>query len=152
MAFSSRSGGNVPMSEINVTPLVDVMLVLLIIFMVTAPLLQQGVKVDLPDAQAEPMKTSTEERLVLTLAKDGKAYLGKTEVPVERITELLSANEKLKIDKELYLHADQELPYGLVVRVMAAAKEGGAETLAMVTDPEAPAPRGAIPLAAGGSR
>lgn len=152
MAFSSRSGGNVPMSEINVTPLVDVMLVLLIIFMVTAPLLQQGVKVDLPDAQAEPMKTSTEERLVLTLAKDGKAYLGKTEIPVERITELLSANEKLKVDKELYLHADQELPYGLVVRVMAAAKEGGAETLAMVTDPEAPAPRGAIPLAAGGKR
>ena len=152
MAFSSRSGGNVPMSEINVTPLVDVMLVLLIIFMVTAPLLQQGVKVDLPDAQAEPMKTSTEERLVLTLAKDGKAYLGKTEIPVERITELLSANEKLKVDKELYLHADQELPSGLVVRVMAAAKEGGAETLAMVTDPEAPAPRGAIPLAAGGKR
>ncbi len=152
MAFSSRSGGNVPMSEINVTPLVDVMLVLLIIFMVTAPLLQQGVKVDLPDAQAEPMKTSTEERLVLTLAKDGKAYLGKTEIPMERITELLSANEKLKVDKELYLHADQELPYGVVVRVMAAAKEGGAETLAMVTDPEAPAPRGAIPMPTGGAR
>ena len=152
MAFSSRGGGNAPMSEINVTPLVDVMLVLLIIFMVTAPLLQQGIKVDLPDAQAEPMKTSTEERLVLTLAKDGKAYLGKTEIPVDRITELLSANEKLKVDKEIYLHADQELPYGLVVRVMAAAKAGGAETLAMVTDPEAPAPRGAIPLAAGGAK
>ncbi|OGQ25954.1 MAG: protein TolR [Deltaproteobacteria bacterium RBG_16_71_12] len=152
MAFSSRSSGNAPMSEINVTPLVDVMLVLLIIFMVTAPLLQQGVKVDLPDAQAEPMKTSTEERLVLTLAKDGKAYLGKTEIPVERITDLLSGNEKLKIDKELYLHADQELPYGLVVRVMAAAKAGGAETLAMVTDPEAPPPRGAIPLPAGSGK
>lgn len=153
MAFSSRSSGNAPMSEINVTPLVDVMLVLLIIFMVTAPLLQQGVKVDLPDAQAEPMKQSTEERLVLTLAKDGKAYLGKTEIPVERITELLSANEKLKVDKELYLHADQELPYGLVVRVMAAAKAGGAETLAMVTDPEALVPKGAVPLpASGGAR
>lgn len=153
MAFSSRSSGNAPMSEINVTPLVDVMLVLLIIFMVTAPLLQQGVKVDLPDAQAEPMKQSTEERLVLTLAKDGKAYLGKTEIPVERITELLSANEKLKVDKELYLHADQELPYGLVVRVMAAAKAGGAETLAMVTDPEAAPPKGAVPLpASGGAR
>lgn len=150
MAFSSRSGGNAPMSEINVTPLVDVMLVLLIIFMVTAPLLQQGVKVDLPDAQAEPMKTSTEERLVLTLTKDGKAYLGKTEIPIDRITDLLSTNEKLKIDKEIYLHADQELPYGLVVRVMAAAKAGGAETLAMVTDPEAPTPRGAISLATGG--
>ncbi len=124
------------MAEINVTPMVDVMLVLLVIFMVTAPLLQQGVKVDLPDANAEPMKTSTEERIVLTLTKDGKAYIGKTEVPIDRITELLSANEKLKRDKELYLHADQTLPYGLVVKVMAAAKAGGAETLAMVTDPE----------------
>src|SRR5688572_6332247 len=119
MAMSSSRGTGGPMSEINVTPLVDVMLVLLIIFMVTAPLMQQGVKVDLPEANAEPMKTSTEEKLVLTLAKDGKAYLGKTEVPLERITDLLSANEKLKIDKELYLHADQSLPYGLVVKVMA---------------------------------
>jgi biopolymer transport protein TolR len=148
MAFSSGTGKG-PMSEINVTPLVDVMLVLLIIFMVTAPLLQQGVKVDLPEANAEPMKQSTEEHLVLTLAKDGKAYLGKTEIPVDRITELLSTNEKLKVDKELYLHADQTLPYGLVVKVMAAAKAGGAESLAMVTDPEAPAPRGAVPFGAG---
>jgi biopolymer transport protein TolR len=134
------------MAEINVTPLVDVMLVLLIIFMVTAPLLQGGVKVDLPEANTEPMKQSTEEKLVLTLTKDGKAYLGKTEIPVDRITELLSTNEKLKVDKELYLHADQTLPYGLVVKVMAAAKAGGAETLAMVTDPEAPTPRDAVPL------
>jgi biopolymer transport protein TolR len=149
MAVSTgRGGGSTPMSEINVTPLVDVMLVLLIIFMVTAPLLQQGVKVDLPDANAEPMKTSTEERIVLTLTKDGKAYIGKTEVPIERITDLLSANEKLKTDKELYLHADQSLPYGLVVKVMAAAKAGGAETLAMVTDPEAFAPAGAVALEA----
>lgn len=147
MSGPSREGGM--MSDINVTPFVDVMLVLLIIFMVTAPLLQQGVKVDLPEASAEPMKTSTQERLVLTLAKDGRAYLGKTEIPVERITELLSANEKLRVDKELYLHADQTLPYGLVVKVMAAAKAGGAESLAMVTDPEAFAPSGAIALPAG---
>jgi biopolymer transport protein TolR len=145
MAFSSGSRQG-PMSEINVTPLVDVMLVLLIIFMVTAPLMQQGVKVDLPETNAEPMKSSTEEHLVLTLSKDGKAYIGKTEVPLERITDLLSTNEKLKVDKELYLHADQSLPYGLVVKVMAAAKAGGAETLAMVTDPEAAAPLGAMPL------
>ena len=123
------------MAEINVTPMVDVMLVLLVIFMVTAPLMQQGVKVDLPNTDAPPMKTSTEERLVLTLTKDGKAYLGKTEVPVDRLTDLLSTNEKLKLDKELYLHADQELPYGLVVQVMAAAKAGGADSIAMVTEP-----------------
>ena len=135
MAFSTGGGGNAPMADINVTPMVDVMLVLLVIFMVTAPLLQQGIKVDLPNADAPPMKTSTEERLVLTLTRDGKAYLGKTEVPIDRITELLANNEKLKLDKELYFHADQELPYGLVVKVMAAAKAGGAESLAMVTDP-----------------
>lgn len=136
MAFSSGGGGNAPMADINVTPMVDVMLVLLVIFMVTAPLMQQGVKVDLPNTDAPPMKTSTEERLVLTLTRDGKAYLGKTEVPLDRITELLANNEKLKLDKELYFHADQELPYGLVVKVMAAAKAGGAESMAMVTDPE----------------
>jgi biopolymer transport protein TolR len=140
MAFST-GGGSGPMSEINVTPLVDVMLVLLIIFMVTAPLMQQGIKVDLPNTDAPPMKTSTEERLVLTLTKDGKAYLGKTEVPLERITDLLATNEKLKLDKELYFHADQELPYGLVVKVMAAAKAGGADSIAMVTDPVTEAPR-----------
>ena len=138
MAFSSgdKSG---PMSEINVTPLVDVMLVLLIIFMVTAPLMQQGVKVDLPQAAAEAV-SSTEKKLVLTVTKDQKVYLGTSEIPIERITELLAANEKLKADKELYLHADQQLPYGVVVKVMAAAKEGGAENLAMITDPVANAP------------
>ena len=145
MAFSSRTSTG-PMSEINVTPMVDVMLVLLVIFMVAAPLLEQGVKVDLPEANAEPMKQSTQEKLVLTLAKDGRAYLGKTEIPIERLTELLSTNEKLRVEKELYLHADQSLPYGLVVKVMAAAKAGGAESLAMVTDPEAPVPAGAVRL------
>jgi biopolymer transport protein TolR len=138
MAFGR--GGPGPMSEINVTPMVDVMLVLLIIFMVTAPLLQQGVKVDLPNVDSAPMKQSTQEKLVLTLTKDGKAYLGKTEIPIDRITEMLAANEKLKVDKELYLHADQDLPYGAVVRVMAAAKAGGADSLAMVTDPAAAEP------------
>jgi biopolymer transport protein TolR len=133
MAFTPGSTDG-PVSEINVTPLVDVMLVLLIIFMVTAPLMQQGVKVDLPEAAAETMDAA-EQKLVLTLTKDQKAYLGKTEIPLDRLEELLAANEKLKADKELYLHADQELPYGVVVRVMAAAKRGGAENLAMVTDP-----------------
>ena len=135
------------MSEINVTPLVDVMLVLLIIFMVTAPLMHEGVKVDLPEANADPLPTSSEDRIILTLTKDQRAYIGKTEVPLDRIAELLAANEKLKADKELYLHADQTLPYGVVVAVMAAAKKGGAENLGMVTDPVALAPAGASPLA-----
>jgi biopolymer transport protein TolR len=146
MAFSTGRGQSGPMSEINVTPLVDVMLVLLIIFMVTAPLMQQGVKVDLPEADAEPMKSSSEDRLVLTVTRDQRAFIGKTEVPIERLEELLATNEKLKLDKELYLHADQQLPYGVVVKVMAAAKKGGAENLGMVTDPVALAPAGAVPL------
>jgi biopolymer transport protein TolR len=148
MAFSTGRSGQTPMSEINVTPMVDVMLVLLIIFMVTAPLMQQGVKVDLPEADAPPMKSSTDERLVLTITKDQRAFIGKSEVPIGRLEELLSANSKLKQDKELYLHADHELPYGVVVRVMAAAKKGGAENLGMVTDPEALVPSGAAPLGA----
>ena len=127
------------MAEINVTPLVDVMLVLLIIFMVTAPLMQQGVKVDLPEVAAESVD-SDEKRLVLTLTADKKAFIGTTEVPIERLEELLSTNAKLKQDKELYLHADHTLPYGLVVKVMAFAKKAGAENLAMVTDPTATAP------------
>lgn len=136
MAFTPGNSDG-PMSEINVTPLVDVMLVLLIIFMVTAPLMQQGVEVALPEAVAENVQ-STEQKLVLTLTKDRRAYLGQSEIPLERLEELLSANAKLKADKELYLHADQELPYGVVVQVMAAAKRGGAENLAMVTDPVTP--------------
>ena len=141
MAFTPGNQDG-PLSEINVTPLVDVMLVLLIIFMVTAPLMQQGVKVDLPEAAAESVESS-EQKLVLTLTKDRRAFLGKTEIPLERLEELLASNEKLKADKELYLHADQELPYGVVVQVMAAAKRGGAENLAMVTDPVEGAPSGA---------
>lgn len=141
MAFTPGNQDG-PMSEINVTPLVDVMLVLLIIFMVTAPLMQQGVKVDLPEAAAESVEAS-EQKLVLTLTKDQRAFLGKTEIPLDRLEELLANNEKLKADKELYLHADQELPYGVVVQVMAAAKRGGAENLAMVTDPVAGPPAGA---------
>jgi biopolymer transport protein TolR len=141
MAFTPDSSDG-PMSEINVTPLVDVMLVLLIIFMVTAPLMQQGVKVDLPETAAQPVE-SDDQKLVLTVTKEKKAYLGSSEIPFDRITELLSNNQKLQGDKELYLHADQTLPYGVVVQVMAAAKAGGAENLAMITDPVASAPAGA---------
>jgi len=134
MAFSNGSSGG-PMSEINVTPLVDVMLVLLIIFMVTAPMMTQGVDVKLPEAaDAEPIE-SDEQRLVLTITKEERAFLGTTEIPMERLAELLSTNARLQDEKELFLHADQSLPYGVVVQVMAAAKKGGAESLGMVTDP-----------------
>ena len=140
MAFST-GGNNGPVSDINVTPLVDVMLVLLVIFMVTAPMMTQGVEVKLPEtADAEPLK-SDDEKLVLTVTKDRKVYLGTSELPFERISDILSNNARLQEEKELFLHADQDLPYGVVVQVMAAAKKGGAESIAMITDAVAPPPR-----------
>lgn len=146
MAFS-MGGDQGPVSDINVTPMVDVMLVLLVIFMVTAPLMQQGVKVDLPETTAEAMpQEPNQEPLVLTLTKDRRAFLGSSEIPFDRIEEMLGANAKLQQEKELYLHADHTLPYGIVVAVMAAAKRGGAESLGMVTDPTATAPSGAKAL------
>lgn len=132
MAIGSSSGKT--MNEINVTPLVDVMLVLMIIFMVTAPLIQQGVKVDLPDAKAQAMP-SDEKITVLTLTKDRKVFLGDEELAWDKLRTLLATNKKLRTDKEVYLHADRNLPYGVVVDVMDMLKDAGVSNLGMVTDP-----------------
>ena len=141
MAMSGGRGapGRTTMSEINVTPMVDVMLVLLVIFMVTAPLIQQGVKVNLPDARAQPVE-ATEKRLVLSVDREGHTYIGDTPVPTEQLEEKLRANAKAQADKEIYLHADRDVPYGAVVEVMAAAQRAGIPAVGMITDP-AGAPR-----------
>jgi biopolymer transport protein TolR len=138
MAFDTSSGrSRRPLAEINVTPLVDVMLVLLIIFMVTAPLIQTGVKVDLPKTRTPPIE-SKEQKLVVSIKKDKRVYIQDVEVAFDHLAEKLSANAKLKHDRELYIQADRSLPYGVVVEVMAIAKSAGAETVGMVTDlPEA---------------
>ena len=133
MAGGTQSHG-VSMSEINVTPLVDVMLVLLIIFMVTAPLIQQGVAVDLPKTKAPTLDVKS-ERVVLTITKDQRIFIGETEVPFVQLKARVTDNLKLRRDKELYLHADRSLPYGFVVDVMAIMKDAGVENLGMVTDP-----------------
>ena len=133
MAFSS-GGGKQPVSEINVTPLVDVMLVLLIIFMVSAPMMNTGVEVDLPAAQA-PQVTINEEKLLLTVSKDQKVYLGRDEIPYERLEQTLLTNERMQKEKELYVQADETVPYGFVVKVIAIVKKAGISKLGLVTDP-----------------
>jgi len=136
MAFGSSEGGQRrAMTDINVTPLVDVMLVLLIIFMVTAPLIQSGVKVDLPRASAQQMEHQ-EEKLVLTITRDRRVYLGNTEIPAAELERKLATNARIQKEKELYLHADRSLPYGQVVEIMAIARRAGVESLGMITEPD----------------
>ena len=139
MAMSGGKGapGRTTMSEINVTPMVDVMLVLLIIFMVTAPLIQQGVKVNLPETRAAPVE-SNEKKLVLSVDASRRVFLGDVEIPLDDLEEKLRSNAKAQADKEVYLHADRSMPYGVVVEVMAAAQRAGITNLGMITDPVSP--------------
>jgi len=135
---STGGSGRQTLSEINVTPLVDVMLVLLIIFMVTAPLIQQGVEVNLPEARARTVD-SQEQKLVLSIKADRSLWLGTTEdaarVPLERLEERLRSNARAQKDRELFLMADQSLPYGFVVEVMATAQRAGIANVGMITNP-----------------
>lgn len=119
------------MSEINVTPFVDVMLVLLIIFMVTAPLLQQGIDVNLPKAKGKDMPP--EERVSIVIKKDQKIYMNDNPVSLSEMKKKLSAISKL--NPNVFLKADKDVPYGLVVGVMGEIKEAGIEKLGMVTEP-----------------
>jgi biopolymer transport protein TolR len=138
MAIGTSGSGRQTLTEINVTPLVDVMLVLLIIFMVTAPLIQQGVEVKLPEARAEPVKAE-EQKLVLSVKEDRSIWLGTTDQParltLEELEDKLRANVRVAKDHELYLMADRKLPYGYVVEVMAAVQRAGVTNLGMITNP-----------------
>jgi biopolymer transport protein TolR len=130
----AKGGGRTTLSEINVTPMVDVMLVLLIIFMVTAPLIQQGVKVNLPEVKAQPVE-ATEKKLVLSVDINQRVFIGETEIKLDDVEDKLKTNAKAQADKEVYLHADTRLPYGVVVEVMAAAQRAGITNVGMITDP-----------------
>jgi biopolymer transport protein TolR len=134
MGMSTGGGPGAPMSEINVTPMVDVMLVLLIIFMVTAPMIGRGVELDLPKAEALPMDVD-ESKLVMTINSDLEVFLGETKIPHERLEDALANNARLQREGELYLQADKNLPYGFVIQVMAIVKKAGIPKLGMVTDP-----------------
>ena len=140
MAIGTSGTGRQTLTEINVTPLVDVMLVLLIIFMVTAPLIQQGVEVKLPDARAKPV-AAEEQKLVLSIKADRSLWLGTSEdaarIPYDLLEEKLRANVRAQKDRELYLMADKTLPYGYVVDVMATVQRAGVVNVGMITNPAA---------------
>ena len=121
-------------SEINVTPLVDVMLVLLIIFMITAPMMNRSVDLDLPDANASSIE-DPEGPLKLQIDASRHVYLGGTPVPWAKLKEKLQKNERVQKEQRLYIEADQKLEYGLVIVAMALAKEAGVAKVMMVTEP-----------------
>jgi len=122
------------MSDINVTPFVDVMLVLLIIFMVTAPMMVEGLNVDLPEATAKPLD-SEKEHLVITIDKDKLIYINDFKVAIDYLGEKLNKMLQGRSDREVYLKADKNIPYGIVVQVMAEIKKAGIEQLGMITEP-----------------
>jgi biopolymer transport protein TolR len=133
MAIGSGKGKRF-MSDINVTPLVDVMLVLLVIFMVTAPMMMQGVDVNLPTTKTAPIK-SQEDPLVLTVNKKGDIYLENHIVKLEDLGNKVESIFKYRREKEVLLRADKDLPYGVVIKVMAEVKKAGVTKLGMVTQP-----------------
>jgi biopolymer transport protein TolR len=122
------------MSEINVTPLVDVMLVLLIIFMVAAPMMMQGMDVQLPQTQSKAIP-SQDERLVITLNKKQEIYINEYRVSRRELQEKLKILYQNKREGEIFLRADRSLPYGFVVQIMSDIKNSGIEKLGMVTEP-----------------
>ncbi|HYB42701.1 MAG TPA: biopolymer transporter ExbD [Candidatus Methylomirabilis sp.] len=128
---SSRIGGT--LAEINIIPLVDVTLVLLLIFMLTAPLMYRGIDVNLPKTAGKP--TAVEERMVLTLTKEQTIYLNDKPIPLGSLEQQLRDMFKNRQDKTLYLRADQALQYGFVVETMDRVRRSGIEKLGMVTEP-----------------
>ncbi len=133
MQFGSNS--DQLMSDINVTPFVDVMLVLLIIFMVTAPMIVQGVDVDLPKATSKALKGG-EDRLIISIDDDSKVFINEQVVSVEFLTQKLGAILENFDKKNVYLQADKKVSYGIVVNVISKIKKAGIDSLGMITLPD----------------
>jgi biopolymer transport protein TolR len=134
MGASVGRGGRRGFRDINVTPLVDVMLVLLVVFMVTAPLLTTGLKIDLPDVKATntPVKDA---RLIVSITKEERVQFGEEDV-TGRILEALETNSRVQTERELYIRADKNARYGIVAEVVAAARLAGVQSLNLLVEPE----------------
>ncbi len=131
----AMGGNNSPfMSEINVTPLVDVMLVLLIIFMVTAPMMMQGVNVSLPQTTPKPLPAE-KEHLIITVDRNQQIFINDYKVALEALQEKMAKIMEGRQDHKVYLRADKNVPYGVVVRVISEVKNAGVEKLGVVTEP-----------------
>ena len=145
MAFDSGQRGQFA-SQINVTPLVDVMLVLLVIFMVTAPMIQQGVEVSVPRVRASALP-GKEEQFVVSITRNDEVYLNDTRARLDQLTEKLQAIAVARPDREVFVRADEQVSYGAVIKTMAAIKAAGIENVGMVTE----MPQAGADAAAGGS-
>ena len=144
MAFSSDSGGGRPMADINVTPLVDVMLVLLIIFMITAPLLASAVPIDLPESRAKPVETEEQEPVQLSINGDDTIYIGdqvvaEAELPA-RLDAIARENEDKDKPRQIMLRADKGLGFGRVAKIMGELNRAGLTRIAIVTTGSEDAP------------
>jgi len=126
--------GNEPMGEINVTPLVDVMLVLLIIFMVTAPLLSQGVNVDLPDAESPAMQQNVEP-LVVGIKADGTLYIQKLAIDIKQLAPRIQAMRQQKPGLPVFIRGDSKTPYGRVAEILSLLETAGIQKVGLVTEP-----------------
>lgn len=131
-----RRGKHMPMSEINVTPMVDVMLVLLIIFMVAAPLLQTGIDVNLPEAKGQQIPTPKQDPVAVTVKANGEIFIGDTQVPLEEVATKLKAIAKNGYDETIFVRGDKGVNYGTVMQVMGRINEGGFKKLSFVLDQE----------------
>jgi len=125
-----------PMSEINVTPMVDVMLVLLIIFMVAAPLLQVGIPVELPEAKGQEIPAPKQEPLAVTVKVNGDVFIGESQVPIDELAAKLKAIAKNGYDETIFVRGDKGVSYGIVMSVMGRINDGGFKKLSFVLDQE----------------
>lgn len=127
-------GSRRPMAEINVTPMVDVMLVLLIIFMVAAPLLTAGVPIDLPDSKAKAISDEDNKPLEVSIAKDGRIFVGETEVTEDRIVMILTSMTEDNPDRRIYIRGDKGIDYGKVMKVLGTINGAGFNKVALISE------------------